>query len=177
MDGGGVRVDAVDALEEAAGGGAAQVHPRLLTEALVAAAGADVVRGMAEGLARGDGGRVAAVRVAGCADVLCSHVVLAMGPWTPAAPRWFWRDALPPVLATKATSVVLTAELPAAAVFTEYVSKDGVESEPQVYPRPDGTAYVCNGAAAAQLPDDPAAVAVDAADADGLERFARHRDA
>lgn len=180
MDGAGVRVEACGALEAlkpgGGGGGAAQVHPRLLTEALVAAAGSRVVLGEAQGLERAAGGRVTGVRVRGAATVACSHVVVAMGPWTTRAAAWFAPGALPPVLATKAASIVFDAVLPPAAVFTEYVAEDGVVREPEVYPRADEV-YVCGSAAAAPLPDDPAAVSVDRADADVLERFARRASA
>ena len=72
----------------------AQVHPRKLTEALVAAAqqrGATLKMGVVEGITTGSGGAgerdVTGVRVNG--EVLAADkVIIALGPWSSQAAEW-----------------------------------------------------------------------------------------
>ncbi|MGH6918039.1 MAG: NAD(P)/FAD-dependent oxidoreductase, partial [Geminicoccaceae bacterium] len=47
------------------------------------------------------------------------------------------------------------------ALFVEYEAEDGAAHAPEVFPRPDGTTYVCGLSSEAPLPLDPAAVATD----------------
>jgi glycine/D-amino acid oxidase-like deaminating enzyme len=47
------------------------------------------------------------------------------------------------------------------ALFVEYEGEDGLHS-PEVFPRPDGTTYICGLSSEAPLPLDPADVATDA---------------
>ncbi|MEQ9092719.1 MAG: FAD-dependent oxidoreductase, partial [Miltoncostaeaceae bacterium] len=140
-------------------GTTAQVTPRLFTTALMeeaVAAGAQSVTGVVEGLdLKGPGGAVAGVVVDGRthpADV----VVLALGPWTDRAQRWL---ALPQVFGTKSASVVLSAEAPPQAVFSEFIAATGQRSTIEIYPRSDGTVYVSGHPEHGPLPDDPAHIA------------------
>ena len=129
---------------EVIGGAAttAQVDPRRFTTALLEAAlerGAELVTGVVDGLAfDGPGGAVSGVSVDGeerPADV----VVLALGPWTGQAQRWL---ALPQVFGTKSASIVLGAEVPAQAVFSEFLGRDRRRSTIEMYPRAGGVVYV-----------------------------------
>jgi glycine/D-amino acid oxidase-like deaminating enzyme len=47
------------------------------------------------------------------------------------------------------------------ALFVDYESADGSVDSPEVFPRPDGTVYVCGLSSEAPLPADPAAVLPD----------------
>jgi glycine/D-amino acid oxidase-like deaminating enzyme len=48
------------------------------------------------------------------------------------------------------------------ALFVEYEAADGAVHTPEVFPRPDGTTYVCGLSSEAPLPLDPADVTTDA---------------
>ena len=48
------------------------------------------------------------------------------------------------------------------ALFVEYEAEDGAVHAPEVFPRPDGTTYICGLSSEAPLPLDPADVATDA---------------
>lgn len=124
---------------------AAQVHPRLLCEAMVAAAkgaGCTVVTGKVNGLslsnASDEGARCTAVLIDG--DALpCETVVLCMGPWTERAREWLPSGALPQVIGLRRSSVVLR---PRVAVPAEACLLHDESGEWSVYPRPDGTVYI-----------------------------------
>ncbi|WP_217913862.1 NAD(P)/FAD-dependent oxidoreductase [Miltoncostaea marina] len=133
----------------------AQVDPRRFTTAMVeeaVAAGAELVTGVVEGLAfGGPDGAVSGVVVDGAprpADV----VVLALGPWTSRAQRWL---ALPQVFGTKSASLVLGADVPAQAVFSEYVGPGRGRMTVEIYPRAGGVVYVSGQPEHGSLPDDP----------------------
>jgi glycine/D-amino acid oxidase-like deaminating enzyme len=83
-------------------------------------------------------------------------VVLALGPWTAQAQRWM---ALPQVFGSRSASIVLGAELPAQAVFSEWVGGDGRRATVEIYPRPGGAVYVSGQPEHGALPDDPGAIA------------------
>ncbi|KAJ9102641.1 hypothetical protein QFC19_004750 [Naganishia cerealis] len=79
----------------------------------------------------------------------CTTLILAAGPWTgrlakkllPAGPA-----ARCKVDGQRAHSIVLEskqATLSAHALFTDMTLQDGSNAEPEVYCRPDGTAYIC----------------------------------
>ena len=65
-------------------------------------------------------------------------VILAMGPWTGIASKWF--SKVPSVYRHKAHSITVRPSLPvpAEALFTECG-----EYSPELYPRPDGEVYIC----------------------------------
>jgi glycine/D-amino acid oxidase-like deaminating enzyme len=134
----------------------AQVHPGAFTAAMMRAAeehGAKLrlgrVRGLAPGGAEVDGEVVEA-----------DAVVIAMGPWSILAARWL---ALPAVWGLKGHSVVFATgeRVPAEAVFLEYQDEGGGVHAPELFPRPDGTTYVCAISSESPLPVDPADVAPD----------------
>lgn len=133
----------------------AQVDPLRFTRALAEAAverGAEPVTGVVDGLSfEGPEGALSAVSVDG-RPIPAEVAVLALGPWTSQAARWV---ALPQVLGTKSASVVLGADVPAQAVFSEYVGRERGRMTVEIYPRAGGAVYVSGHPEHAALPDDP----------------------
>jgi len=138
---------------------AAQVHPRLLTEALIGAAiaaGATVRTGApVAGLERSPDGRVAGATLASGEAVAADAVLLATGPWTGSIGAT-WAPGAPAVAGSRAHSVVLApargAAVGAHAVFASIPRPGRPAAEPELYPRPDGTVYVCGEGDDAPLP-------------------------
>lgn len=139
----------------------AQVDPAAFTRAMMRAArhrGAVLHEGEVTGLlARG--GRVVGVE-AGGRELEADAVVIAMGPWSRLASRWL---ALPPVSALKGHSAVFATgrDVPPEALFLEVEDASGAALTPEVFPRADGTTYVCAISTQPPLPPDPADVAPD----------------
>lgn len=138
----------------------AQVHPGRLTQALMRAAqagGAELRRGAVTGLLR-DGARVTGVTVDG-APLHGDAVVIAMGPWSILASRWL---SLPGVYGLKGHSLVFQTgdAVPAEALFLEMAESGGMAA-PEVFPRDDGTTYVCGLSSESALPVDPGNVTPD----------------
>jgi glycine/D-amino acid oxidase-like deaminating enzyme len=149
----------------------AQVHPGRFTEALMRAAqarGAELRLGCVTGIARaGSGASVSAVEVDG--EVIEGDaVVIAMGPWSILAAGWV---ALPAVFGLKGHSLVFETEtkIAAEALFLEYREASGIVHSPEVFPRADGTTYVCAISSESPLPLDPAEVAPDPGAIERLE--------
>jgi glycine/D-amino acid oxidase-like deaminating enzyme len=150
----------------------AQVNPLRFTQALVeeaVARGAELATGVVDGLAfAGPDGAVSGVSIDGVhhpADV----VVLALGPWTGRAQRWL---AIPQVFGTKGASIVLGADAPPQAVFSEFIGGDGHRSAIEIYPRADGTVYVNGYPERDALPDDPDQIAPSDRACEELHRIA-----
>jgi glycine/D-amino acid oxidase-like deaminating enzyme len=166
LDGAGVVTAALGSTETTA-----QVHPARFTTALIDAAragGATLRIGVVEDVVVREGA-VRGVRVDG-ASIDADAVVLAMGPWTGAFSR---RLRLPKIRGLKGYSVVLDApDVPAHALFMDYRTADGRAFEPEIFPRPDGSVYVCGMADPAALPDSPEAVDVNDASCATLARAA-----
>ena len=139
----------------------AQVHPGRFTQAMLRAAeakGAVLRRGSVTGLAE-TAGRVAGVAIGG-AVLEADAVVIAMGPWSILAARWL---RLPPVFGLKGHSLVFDTgdRVPPEAVFLEYHEAGGAVLTPEIFPRADGTTYVCGISGEDAVPLDPARVAPD----------------
>ena len=83
-----------------------------------------------------------------------------MGPWSILATAWL---PLPAVYGLKGHSVVYATgdAVPPEALFLEVDEQGGGTASPEVFPRPDGTTYVCAISSDSPLPVDPAAVAPD----------------
>ncbi len=140
----------------------AQVHPDRFTQALMRAAqaaGAELRIGEVTGLLRDGSGPVRGVLVGG-EPVEADAVVIAMGPWSRRAAGWL---PLPAVYGLKGHSLIFETgdEVPAEALFLEHREAGGEPSSPELFPRSDGTTYVCAISSEAPLPADPAAVACD----------------
>jgi glycine/D-amino acid oxidase-like deaminating enzyme len=139
----------------------AQVDPAAFTRGMMDAAidrGARLQVGCATGLERSsDESRVTGVLVDG-EVVRGDAVVIAMGPWSALAAPWL---PLPMIYGLKGHSLVFRSREPISphALFVEYEAADGAVDTPEVFPRPDGTTYVCGLSSEAPLPEDPVAVA------------------
>jgi glycine/D-amino acid oxidase-like deaminating enzyme len=142
-------------------GTTAQVDPAAFTNEMMRAArerGANLRLGTVTGVLRRDRD-VVGVEVDGEA-IAADAIVVAMGPWSALATRWL---SLPPVFGLKGHSMVFETGtlIPPEALFVEYVDTAGSMLSPEVFPRPDGTTYVCAISSSAALPVDPAAVVPD----------------
>jgi glycine/D-amino acid oxidase-like deaminating enzyme len=140
----------------------AQVHPRLFTQAMMREGerqGAVLRLGRVTGIALRDD-RAVGVEIGG--DVLEGNaVVIAMGPWSILAAVWL---PLPAVFGLKGHSLVFDtgAQIPAEAAFLEYREPgSGAVLTPELFPRADGTTYVCGISGEEGLPLDPAQVTPD----------------
>ena len=139
-----------------------QVHPQQFTRGMMDAAIAGCARvhtGEVTGLVR-DAERVTGVLVDGEA-VEGDAVVIAMGPWSVLACQWL---PLPMVYGLKGHSVIVRSSerVSPHALFVECETEDGAVHTPEVFPRPDGTTYVCGLSSEQPLPLDPADVTTDA---------------
>jgi len=127
----------------------AQVHPRLLTEALVKASMAEVVTGVASAVERGADGRVSGVRTEDGSMLAADAVVFAMGAWSSQVVAWF--PEMEPLLAdsvgAKYTSLVWDTVADNTCVYLS-------DYHIAVLPRPDEI-YACGSPAQATLPLDP----------------------
>eukprot|EP00879_Flechtneria_rotunda_P003899 GHRR01004139.1.p2 GENE.GHRR01004139.1~~GHRR01004139.1.p2 ORF type:complete len:358 (+),score=109.03 GHRR01004139.1:58-1131(+) len=151
----------------------AQVHPAKLTTALMSVAetigGAKVVIGTVTGISTSSSGAITGVKVQQessngsiKAEIAADAVVLAMGPWTGAARAWL--PTAPATAGQKAHSCVFRPKEPMSdtMVFTAFRTADGRTTEPELYPRPDGTVYVCGETDGSPVPSQgPAAVTAD----------------
>lgn len=150
----------------------AQIEPHAFTTGLMAAAssrGARLVAGTVTGLVR-RGDRVAGVLVDD-RPVEADAVVVAMGPWSILASAWL---PLPPVYGLKGHSLVFETgdAIPPEALFLEVGEAGGGVASPEVFPRPDGTLYLCGLSSETPLPVDPAAVVPDPGAIDRLRAIA-----
>jgi len=139
----------------------AQIDPAAFTLALMRAAEAEGARlrlGRVGGVVRRDGA-VAGV-IVDDETIPADVVVIAMGPWSVLAREWL---PLPPVFGLKGHSMVFETgdQLPAEALFLEYREANGATSSPEIFPRANGTTYVCAISSESPLPADPAAVRPD----------------
>jgi glycine/D-amino acid oxidase-like deaminating enzyme len=140
----------------------AQVHPGRFTAGMMRAAqerGAVLREGRVTGIPRRSDGRIRGVEVDG-EELQADIAVLAMGPWSILASEWL---SLPPVFGLKGHSLVLDTggAVPPEALFLDYQEPDGSRLSSEVFPRPDGTTYVCAISSESPLPVDPGMVAPD----------------
>jgi glycine/D-amino acid oxidase-like deaminating enzyme len=151
----------------------AQVHPGLFAAALMHAAqagGAELRPGRVTGIVQ-EATAVKGVWVDGAA-IAADAVVIAMGPWSLQAAQWL---PLPPVFGLKGHSLIFDtgSSVPPEALFLEYEDDDGERSSPEVFPRTNGTTYVCAISSERPLPLDPADVAPDPGAIERLEVLCR----
>jgi glycine/D-amino acid oxidase-like deaminating enzyme len=147
----------------------AQVHPGHFTTAIMRAAaaqGAELVIGRVTAIAQ-QHGRAAGV-VVGDEIIRGDAVVVAMGPWSILAASSL---PLPAVFGLKGHSLVFDTgdAVPGEALFIEYREQTGAVLSPEVFPRADGTTYVCAISSETPLPIDPAEVAPDPGAIERLE--------
>jgi glycine/D-amino acid oxidase-like deaminating enzyme len=124
-------------------------------------------------LVREQSGAVRGVALASGEIVESDAVVIAMGPWSILAARWL---PLPAVLGYKGHSLVFetSGAIPAEALFLEYREASGELLTPELFPRADGTTWVCAISSTGPLPLDPAAVAADEGAHARLEALCRN---
>jgi len=146
----------------------AQVHPGRFTQALMQAAqpNAELRVGRVTDLVR-DGDRVLGAAVDGD-TVTGDAIVISMGPWSMLAAAWL---PLPAVFGLKGHSLVFDtgAQVPPEALFLDYREDSGTVHAPEVFPRADGTTYVCAISSESPVPLDPAAVVPDEGAIERLE--------
>ena len=141
----------------------AQVHPRKLCHAMYEAAHQNVgtelkvgkivqaiLKEEEESTDNNYKFRVTGVKLETGEIIEAQVLVVACGPWTEEARSWFVKDrnALPNVYGTKYHSILTRAP----RVLSQAVFFQGA-GEPEVYPRPDGDAYITG------FPDPPIIVA------------------
>jgi glycine/D-amino acid oxidase-like deaminating enzyme len=141
-------------------GTTAQVQPAAFTISMMRAAkarGAELRLGSVTGFLR-RGGNVVGVDLDGEA-LDGDAVVIAMGPWSVLAAQWL---PLPPMFGLKGHSLVFEtgAAIPPEALFLEYTEATGTILS-EIFPRPDGTTYVCAISSDSPLPTDPGLVVPD----------------
>lgn len=139
----------------------AQVDPAAFTTGMMHAAqghGAELRLGTATGLLR-RGDDVVGVDLDG-ETLEGDAVVVAMGPWSVLATKWL---SMPPVFGLKGHSLVFETRevIPPEALFLEYDEEAGSMLSPEVFPRADGTTYVCAISSNSPLPVDPESVVPD----------------
>jgi glycine/D-amino acid oxidase-like deaminating enzyme len=154
----------------------ALVEPRTFTTGLMHAAqvhGAVLRHGSVVDLLRRPSGVVRGVALASGEIVEGDAVVIAMGPWSILAARWL---PLPAVFGYKGHSMVFETDgsIPAEALFLEYREASGEILTPEVFPRADGTTWVCAISSIAPMPVDPADVAPDEGAHARLEALCRN---
>jgi len=141
----------------------ALVEPRAFTTGLMHAAqahGAVLRHDTVVDLVRSPSGAVRGVTLASGEILEGDAVVIAMGPWSILAARWL---PLPAVWGYKGHSLVFEtgAAIPAEALFLEYREASGEILTPELFPRADGTTWVCAVSSVAPVPVDPGDVAAD----------------
>jgi glycine/D-amino acid oxidase-like deaminating enzyme len=151
----------------------AQVQPAAFTAGMMRAAearGAQLRIGQVTGLLR-HGAEVIGLDIGG-ERLEGDVVVIAMGPWSVLAAGWL---ALPAVFGLKGHSLIFRTEapIPPDALFLEYAEAAGLILSPEVFPRADGTVYVCAISREAPLPVDPGLVAPDDGAIDRLKALCR----
>src|SRR4029434_5572729 len=111
-------------------------------------------------LVRSASGAVRGVALASGEIVEGDAVVIAMGPWSILAARWL---PLPAVFGYKGHSLVFETggAIPAETLFLEYREASGEMRTPELFPRADGTTWVCAISTVEPVPVDPADVAPD----------------
>jgi glycine/D-amino acid oxidase-like deaminating enzyme len=149
----------------------AQVHPAAFTTAMMRVAqeqGAELRLGTVTGVKQA-AGRVTGIEVDG-EIIFADAVVIAMGPWSILAAGWL---SLPAIYGLKGHSLIFETGMmvPAEALFLEYEETTGEVQAPELFPRPDGTIYVCGISSESPLPIDPAAVVPDPEAIQRLERI------
>ena len=150
-------------------GTTAQVQPAAFTAGMMRAAqarGAELRLGNVTGLLC-RGGDVVGVDLDGEA-LEGDAVVIAMGPWSRLAAQWL---PLPPVFGLKGHSLVFETgtAIPSEALFLECMDATGSILSPEMFPRTDGTTYVCAISSDSPLPTDPDLVVPDDGAVDRLK--------
>jgi len=140
----------------------AQVTPFILTNELMNFAmtrGAKFRKGLVIGVEKDKNNEIRHVNLSDGSRLEADVVVITMGPWSNGAADFFplCKNAFQ-VRGIKAHSVILEANVPAEALFAYHIDENGKPHEPEIYPRPDGTVYICGEEDETILPEDPTAI-------------------
>lgn len=151
----------------------AQVHPQKLSQALMDAAqerGAQLRIGEVQNITT-SGKKVTGVVVDG-EEVAADAVVIAMGPWSGQAAKWL---PVPDITGQKYASIVLRPQedISNHMLFLSYKTSSGQSIEPEVYPRPDGSVYICGSPEGIALPNDPKTIQANPESIEDLKEVAR----
>jgi glycine/D-amino acid oxidase-like deaminating enzyme len=138
----------------------ALVEPRTFTRGLMQAAerqGATLKQGVVAGLLKRRDGSAAGVALDDGETIEADAVVIAMGPWSILATQWL---PLPAIYGFKGHSLIFDTgdAIPGEALFLEYREPSGEMLSPELFPRTDGTTWVCAVSATGPLPVDPSKV-------------------
>lgn len=138
----------------------AQVHPYVLTHSFLKFSGATLKKATVTGLEFSKDQTVTKVVLDNKDRLDADIIVIAMGPWSSSASDFFPKcpKSVFNVKGSRAHSIVLEADVPAEALFTHYIDENGRSKEPEIYPRPDGTVYVCGEGDGVGLPAHPGEV-------------------
>lgn len=122
----------------------AQVHPKKLCDAMWKYsqdnAGSKLVIGKVVEAIMDDDGSISGVKLDDGSTVECDALVIACGPWTDATKSWFPTEigkSIPRMFGVKYHSILIRSP----RVLDEAVFFSG-HGDPEVYPRPDGDAYI-----------------------------------
>lgn len=154
----------------------AQVHPFILTNELMNSAMKNSVKlkiGQVIGINDDQNHKISHVNLSDGTRLEADAIVIAMGAWSCQAAGFFplCKDAFK-VTGSRAHSVVLEANVPPEAIFIHHIDENGKSHEPEIYPRPDGTVYVCGEADDVTLPDDPSLIVPDPDASENLQHMA-----
>jgi len=155
----------------------AQVHPFILTNELMKSAinnGAKLKIGVVIGVDEDENHKISHVNLDDGSHLDADIVVIAMGAWASRAADLFplCKNAFQ-VTGSRAHSIVLEANVPPEAIFVHHVDQHGKFHEPEIYPRPDGTVYVCGNGDDAILPEDPASIIPNPEACENLQNMTR----
>lgn len=160
----------------------AQVTPKYLCQTLLEKSQARVIIGEAIGLRRSDelNGRPTAVVCKNddnTFDLECDDVVLAAGPWTgELGSNILHKDEANVVRigGERIHSLILKPpkqlDMSNHCLFVDLRIRGSFPTEPEVFPRPDGTAFVCGSSDDEPLPKAAHEVKIDKAAIDNLRR-------
>ncbi|GAA5841781.1 hypothetical protein JCM5353_007768 [Sporobolomyces roseus] len=153
-----------------------QVHPELFTKAIWEEAekmGVEGIWGTIDGMEKTSDGTYQ-LSVTSRDDesekstLTADQVVVAAGPWTGKLLKELGVQGggrARRIDGSRAHSVVLKTapgrDLPAQALFTSIKEKKGGSAEPEIYNRPDGTAYACGATDSSPLPSHASKVTAD----------------
>jgi len=126
-------------------GSTAQVSPERFTSTMLRAAvdlGATFVKGTVRGINTSEmANTVSGVQIDG-ETIEARNIVIAMGPWSADAENWM---RIPGIDGIKGDSIVLRprGKIPPHALFIDFENEYGEWESPELFPRPDGTVYLC----------------------------------
>lgn len=138
-------LDGVATTEEMAGP-AAQVTPAELTSRMIEEAvkkGAKVIEDIATGCETEPDGKVKGIKTANSGIVDCDKMIITLGTWSGVVCEDWFQSPIP-MQGIKSTSVVYN-DIPEirAEPYAAFCDEDNFSCHLELYPRPDGSLYIC----------------------------------